>query len=44
MKHWHGAQADCWFSHLAVEVPGEDCSNEWRKAVDPEAYAALRED
>ena len=44
VKHWHGAQADCWFSHLAVEVPGEDCSNEWREAVDPEAYAALRED
>lgn len=38
------AQADCWFSHLAVEVPGEDCSNEWCEAVDPEAYAALRED
>ena len=44
VKHWHGAQADCWFSHLAVEVPGEDCSNEWCEAVDPEAYAALRED
>ena len=29
---------------MAVEVPGEDCSNEWREAVDPEAYAALRED
>src|SRR5574344_1311244 len=38
VKHWHGAQADCWFSHLAVEVPGEDCSNEWCEAVDPEAY------
>ena len=44
VKHWHGARADCWFSHLAVEVPGEDCSNEWCEAVDPEAYAALRED
>ena len=23
VKHWHGAAPDCWFSHLAVEVPGE---------------------
>mgnify|MGYP004625561979 CR=1 FL=1 len=27
-KHWHGAKADSWFSHIAVEVPGEDCSND----------------
>ena len=29
VKHWHGAAPDCWFSHLAVEVPGEGTSNEW---------------
>ena len=29
VKHWHGAKKDSWFSHLAVEVPGEECSNEW---------------
>lgn len=29
VKHWHGAAADSWFSHLAVEVPGEDSYNEW---------------
>ena len=23
VKHWHGAAPDSWFSHLAVEVPGE---------------------
>ena len=28
VKHWHGAKKDCWFSHLAVEVPGENTSNE----------------
>ena len=28
VKHWHGAAPDCWFSHLAVEVPGEGTSNE----------------
>ncbi len=29
VKHWHGAGKDSWFSHLAIEVPGEGCSNEW---------------
>ena len=23
VKHWHGATADSWFSHLAIEVPGK---------------------
>ena len=34
VKHWHGAAPDSWFSHLAIEVPGENCSNEWLEAVD----------
>lgn len=29
VKHWHGASPNSWFSHLAVEVPGENKSNEW---------------
>jgi 4-carboxymuconolactone decarboxylase len=33
VKHWHGAAPDEWFSHLAIEVPGVDCSNEWCEAV-----------
>ena len=41
VKHWHGAKKDSWFSHLAIEVPGEETSNEWLEAVDDEAYAAL---
>ena len=41
VKHWHGAKADCWFSHLAVERPGEDASNEWLEPVTDEAYDAL---
>ncbi len=24
VKHWHGAAADSWFSHLAIEIEGED--------------------
>ncbi|MEZ7195167.1 cupin domain-containing protein [Pseudodesulfovibrio karagichevae] len=41
MKHWHGAAGDSWFSHLAVEVPGENGSNEWLDPVSDEEYAAL---
>ena len=33
VKHWHGAAEDSWFSHLAVEVPGENISTEWCEAV-----------
>lgn len=41
VKHWHGAAPDSWFSHLAVEVPGENSSNEWLEPVSDEEYAAL---
>lgn len=30
--------SDSWFSHLAIEVPGKDGSNEWLEAVDDEQY------
>lgn len=43
VKHWHGAAADSWFSHLAVEVPAVEGSNEWLEAVDDAAYGALSE-
>ena len=38
VKHWHGAKKDSWFSHLAVEVPGENTSNEWCESVTDEEY------
>ena len=38
VKHWHGAKANSWFSHLAVECPGENTSNEWFEPVDDEHY------
>ena len=41
VKHWHGAKADSWFSHIALEVPGENTSNEWCEVVDDEAYSKL---
>jgi len=41
VKHWHGAAPDSWFSHLAVEVPGVNSSNEWLEPVTDEVYASL---
>lgn len=41
VKHWHGAKKDCWFSHLAVEVPGENNSNEWCESVTDQEYQQL---
>ena len=38
VKHWHGAATDSWFSHLAMEIPGEQTSNEWCEPVDDESY------
>lgn len=42
VKHWHGAAKDSWFVHLAVEVPGENTSNQWLEAVADEAYDLLK--
>ena len=42
VKHWHGAQPDSWFSHIAVEVPGEETSNEWCEEVADEEYENLK--
>ena len=41
VKHWHGAKADSWFSHIAVEVPGEETINEWCEPVTDEEYGKL---
>ena len=41
VKHWHGAKKDSWFSHIAIEVPGEETSNEWCEPVDDETYNKL---
>ena len=41
VKHWHGAAADSWFSHLAIEVAGESTSNEWLEPVSEEDYSKL---
>ncbi|MBD5111460.1 MAG: cupin domain-containing protein [Ruminococcaceae bacterium] len=41
VRHWHGAKADSWFSHISVEVPGENCSTEWLEPVTDEEYGKL---
>lgn len=41
IKHWHGAKKDSWFSHISLEVPGENTSNEWLEAISDEEYNAL---
>ena len=42
VKHWHGAAPDSWFSHLAIEVPGENNSTEWLEPVGDEEYSKLK--
>ena len=42
VKHWHGAAKDSTFSHLAVEVPAEDASNEWLEVVTDDVYGKLK--
>ena len=41
VKHWHGAKADSWFSHIAFDIPGTEQHNEWLESVDDDYYAAL---
>lgn len=41
VKHWHGAKADSWFSHIAFGIPGEGLGNEWLEPVTDEEYAKL---
>ena len=43
VKHWHGAKADSWFSHIAFSIPGENAENEWLEPVGDEAYQKLSE-
>lgn len=44
VKHWHGAAANSWFQHLAVEVPGENSRNEWCEPVSDEEYDNLEKE
>ena len=41
VKHWHGAKADSWFSHLTFTTPGEGISHEGLEPVTDEYYNNL---
>lgn len=46
VKHWHGAQKDSWFQHIAVHIAVENSKpgsvpNEWLEPVDDEIYNKL---
>lgn len=41
VKHWHGAKKDSWFSHIAIEVPGENNEAVWLEPVTDEEYNNL---
>ena len=38
VKHWHGAGPEGWFSHLAIEAPGQDTGTLWQEPVSPQDY------
>lgn len=42
VKYFHGALKDSWFSHIAIEVPGEDTYTEWLEPVDKDYYLNLK--
>ena len=42
VKHWHGAARDCQFTHIAIEVPAVNGSNEWLEPVSDEEYGKLK--
>ncbi len=41
VKHWHGAKKDSGFSHIAIEVPGEDTKTEWCEQVSDKEYKKI---
>lgn len=43
IKHWHGAKKDSWFSHIAVELPGDSTATEWCEPVSEQIYHNLEE-
>ena len=43
VKHWHGAAKDSVFSHIAIEIPGENASTEWLEEVNEATYLKANE-
>jgi len=41
VKHWHGAKAGNWFSHISLVVPGDNGGTDWLEPVSDEEYGKL---
>jgi 4-carboxymuconolactone decarboxylase len=41
IKHWHGAIADSWFSHISITADALNGKNEWLEPVSDKEYKAL---
>lgn len=41
VKHWHGAAADSWFSHIAISTNVHKGDAEWMEPVTDEEYSGL---
>ena len=42
VKHRHGASPGSWFSHLAIEISGENACTEWFDPVNEADYNNLK--
>ena len=42
VKHWHGASSNEWFSHIAIEIPAQNSTNEWCEPVIDDDYNKLK--
>lgn len=43
VNHWHGASKDSWFAHIAISLPAEGATTEWRDPVTDEEYDKLKQ-
>lgn len=41
VKHWHGARANSWFTHIAIEIPSDNGGTTWLEPVDDAHYNNL---
>jgi quercetin dioxygenase-like cupin family protein len=42
MKHWHGATAESWMSHIAISTNIQAGEAEWLEPVSNEDYKQLK--
>lgn len=42
VKHWHGATADTWFTHIAISTNVQMGDTEWLEPVTDDEYNQLK--